>query len=103
MVPTDAGTLLIVGWTFFFLMVVLKLPIVALLYIVWWAIRSEPGLDAGDDRDGGIGRPDPPRPRPNVGPTRPRGPHGEPSPSSPPRSRPARPRTGRPVPRERAS
>lgn len=77
------------GWTFFFLMVVLKLPIIALLGIVWWAIRATPDAQA-DDENGGTKRPDDPRPRPGRGP-RPRGPHGEPSPPSPPRSRPAAP------------
>lgn len=91
------------GWTFFFLMVVLKLPIVALLYIVWWAIRSTPETEAGGDQDGGTKRPNDPRPRPSTGPRRPRGPHGEPSPPSPPRARPARPATARPAPRGRAS
>jgi len=31
-----------VGWTFVYLMVFLKLPILALLGIVWWAIRQTP-------------------------------------------------------------
>lgn len=91
------------GWTFFFLMVVLKLPIVALLYIVWWAIRSAPETEAGEDHDGGTSRPSGPRPAPKTGPARPRGPHGEPSPPSPPRSRPPRPATARPAPRGRTS
>ena len=30
------------GWTFVYLMVFLKLPILALLGIVWWAIRQTP-------------------------------------------------------------
>jgi len=74
-----------VTWTFIWLMVVLKLPIAALLYIVWWAIRAEPDPAAGED-DGGI-RPDPERgPRP---PRRPRrGPrHAVPVPAAPPRVR----------------
>lgn len=91
------------GWTFFFLMVVLKLPIIALLWIVWWAIHDTPEADRGGDEDGGSGRPSSPRPRPRTGPTRPRGPHGEPSPPSPLRSRPVRPRTSRPAPPDRAS
>lgn len=91
------------GWTFFFLMVVLKLPIVALLYIVWWAIRNTPDAEAGGDQDGGTPRPNEPHPRPNTGPARPRGPHGEPSPPSPPRTRPPRPAPARPAPRGRTS
>ncbi|UUY05321.1 hypothetical protein LRS13_07310 [Svornostia abyssi] len=74
-------------WTFFFLMVVLKLPVLALLGIVWWAVHATPEPEAGSD-DGGSARPNDPRPnRPGRGP-RPRGPHGEPSPPSPPRTRP---------------
>ena len=30
------------GWTFVYLMLILKIPIAALLWIVWWAIRSAP-------------------------------------------------------------
>jgi hypothetical protein len=92
-----------VGWTFFFLMVVLKLPIVALLYIVWWAIRNAPEPEAGGDQDGGTPRTSDPRPGPKTGPARPRGPHGEPSPPSPPRTRTPRPATTRPAPRRRVS
>jgi hypothetical protein len=72
--------------TFIYMMLVLKLPIAALLYIVWWAIRSTPEVDTGDSGDGGLRRwphgPRPPRaPRPR------RGPHAEPPPPSPPRTR----------------
>jgi len=74
------------GWTFFFLMVVLKIPIVALLYIVWWAIHAEPepALPVNGSGDGGSERlhprpPRPPRPR--------RGPHAEPDPAPPRRVR----------------
>lgn len=35
--------------TFIFLMVVLKLPIFALFYIVWWAVHAEPEPVTGDD------------------------------------------------------
>jgi hypothetical protein len=86
--PPAAGYARCVGWTFFFLLVVLKLPIIALLGIVWWAVRAVPDDEPGED-DGGTKLPDEPRPRPGRGP-RPRGPHGEPAPPSPPRSRPAR-------------
>jgi hypothetical protein len=72
--------------TFIYMMLVLKLPIAALLYIVWWAIRSTPEVDTGDSDDGGLRRwphgPRPPRqPRPR------RGPHAEPPPLPPPRTR----------------
>jgi hypothetical protein len=77
-------------WGFIWLMLVLKIPIAALLYIVWWAVHqdTEPEDDGGTDGEGGTKvhpRPDhrPRRPRP----TRPRGPHGAPPPA------PARTRT----------
>jgi hypothetical protein len=75
-------------WTFLYLMVFLKLPILALLGIVWWAVRQEPRpyeQPRGDD--GGIKRPPHPRrPFPRH-PTPRRGPHGSPAPPSPPRVR----------------
>jgi hypothetical protein len=79
-------------WGIFWLAVVLKIPIVALLYIVWWAIKQEPVEDGGPD-DGGWGnrRHRNPRIRPPRGPRR--GPHAEPPPRPPDRVRVAR---GRP-------
>jgi hypothetical protein len=68
--------------TFIFLMVVLKVPICALLYIVWWAIHAEPDPLPATDEDGGTKRPVGPRPlhphgpRPAVPRPRRRGPHG---------------------------
>ena len=76
------------GWTFLYLMVFLKLPIVALLWIVWWAIHAEPEPAEGRG-DGGIhDRPHPRHPRTPPRP-RPRGrdPHGVPLPPAPPRVR----------------
>jgi hypothetical protein len=77
------------GWTFVWLMVILKIPIAALFYIVWWAIRqSEPDAHA-PDRDGGVKPPH--RPRVPSHPRR-RGPHGAPgSAVAPPRVRSAAP------------
>ena len=76
------------GWTFLYLMVFLKLPILALLGIVWWAVRQEPRPDeqpSGDD--GGIKHPPHPRrPFPRH-PSPRRGPHHAPAPSAPPRVR----------------
>lgn len=79
------------GWTFLYLMVFLKLPIFALLGIVWWAVRQAPephehpsGGDGGSAQPRHPRRPRPPAPR--------RGPHGSPAPSSPPRVRSARAR-----------
>lgn len=89
-------------WTFIYLMFFLKLPIVALLWIVWWAIHAvdeEPVVarddETGNDDDGGIGtieHPRGPKPRPAR-----RGPHPGPPPTAPARSRtpqPSRTRTG---------
>jgi hypothetical protein len=76
-----------VDWTFVYLMLGLKLPIAALLWIVWWAVHQTPeedGIPTGPD-DGGSKRPVHPR-RPF--PRRPRrGPHGDPPLASPPRTR----------------
>ncbi|MGI8730305.1 MAG: hypothetical protein ACR2LK_10015 [Solirubrobacteraceae bacterium] len=83
--------------TFIFLMVVLKLPIFALLYIVWWAIHSPVEPEAASDDDGGTKTPPEPRPRhpryprhrrPRL-PRNPRrgGPHGAPACAPPPRVR----------------
>src|SRR3954453_20460297 len=73
-------------WAFFWLAVVLKIPIFALLYIVWWAIRQsdvepEPADEGGgSDRQGHGPRTRPPRP-PR------RGPHADPAPRPPKRVR----------------
>ncbi len=80
-----------VSATFIFLMVVLKLPIFALLYIVWWAAQP-PDPEAATDEDGGTKRPLSPRPRhPHPRPALPRhprrGPHGAPRVAPPPRVR----------------
>ena len=67
-------------WTFIWLMVLLKIPIVALFLLVRWAVRQTPEPATGED--GGIGpraeplhphHPRSRRPRPPR-----RGPHGEP-------------------------
>jgi hypothetical protein len=74
-------------WAFIYLMLVLMIPIAALLYIVWWAIRSQPETPepSADDTGGSKTRPRHPR-RPF--PRRPRrGPHGDPLPLPPPRTR----------------
>lgn len=81
------------GWTFLYLMVFLKLPIFALLGIVWWAVRQAPEPhEHPSGGDGGSAQPrHPRRPRPHHPAPR-RGPHGSPEPSSPPRVRSARAR-----------
>ncbi|HSD78884.1 MAG TPA: hypothetical protein VLA98_15820 [Solirubrobacteraceae bacterium] len=76
-------------WTFIYLMVGLKLPILALLWIVWRAVHDTPEGFDDDDQDGGGGdggvRRAPPHPRRPFPRLPRRGPHG--SPPSPPRTR----------------
>ena len=77
------------GWAFFFLFVVLKVPVVAAFWLIWWAVRAEPVVtDDGSTDGGGGGRcprhrrgrwPRPPAPR--------RGPHAAASPQPPRRVR----------------
>jgi hypothetical protein len=77
-------------WGFIWLMLVLKIPIAALLYIVWWAVHQDTEDDGGNtDGDGGTkvhphgdGR-KPLGPRP----PRRRGPHDGLAPPAPARTR----------------
>jgi hypothetical protein len=71
-------------WAMFFLFVCLKVPLLALCWLVWWAIHQtdDPATEPGDD--GGSKRPHPREPLPR---TPRRGPHGDPAPASPPRVR----------------
>ncbi|HEY7933118.1 MAG TPA: hypothetical protein VID48_04765 [Solirubrobacteraceae bacterium] len=75
------------AWTFIWLMIILKIPILALFLIVRWAVRQTPEPAQGED--GGIGprsRPRHPRPRLPRNPRR--GPHRHASAlASPPRVR----------------
>jgi hypothetical protein len=73
-------------WPFVWMMVVLKVPLAAALWIIWWALRSEPATDEGssEEDDGGRG-PDHPRPRRPLPPRR--GPHASPPPKAPRRVR----------------
>jgi hypothetical protein len=77
------------AWTFIWLMLILKIPIVGLLLLVRWAVRQEP--EPTSDQDGGIGpkraplHPHHPRARLPRSPRR--GPHGEPALRPPPRMR----------------
>jgi hypothetical protein len=73
------------SWTFLYLMLFLKLPIAGLLWLVWWAIHQDNEEPAGEDDGGSKLRPHHPR-RPFPSTPR-RGPHGTPSPASPPRVR----------------
>ena len=76
-----------------FLFVGLKAPLLALCYLVWWAIKQTP---EDDEQPGGGGgakhRPHAPRPLPR---TPRRGPHGEPPLPAPPRTRPVTARARR--------
>jgi hypothetical protein len=74
------------AWGFVWLMFIIKIPLVSLLYLVWWAIREEPeaAIDPGDG-EGGQRRDRGPRIRPPQPPRR--GPHGDPMPRPPERVR----------------
>ena len=75
------------AWTMLYLFVFLKIPILVLFYIVWWAIKQVPEEWAEEPTggDGGSRRPLHPRERRPRGPRR--GPHAEAAPPSPPRIR----------------
>jgi hypothetical protein len=81
-----------VTWGFLWIMLALKIPLIALIYIVWWAIKQEPEEKTqSSDDDGGIKprrmhprKPFPRHPR--------RGPHGDPAPRPPSRVRSVRAR-----------
>ena len=73
---------------FVWMFVVLKLPIIAALVLIWWAVR-EPEPTAGED-DGGSRRPRDPKPRPRRPRPPRRGPHAAPPPASPARVRTAK-------------
>jgi hypothetical protein len=83
-----------VGWAFVYMMVILKIPVAAALYIVWWSVRAQPeSADEQRSNGGGGGwrHPRPRRPRPPR-----RGPHAEPPPRPPSRVR-ARARVAEPT------
>jgi hypothetical protein len=72
-------------WAFFWLMVVMKIPLLGALAIIWYALKApEPEADRADG-DGGSFRDHGPRIRPPHPPRR--GPHGDPAPRSPARVR----------------
>ena len=73
------------GWAFVYMFVILKIPVAAAIWLVWWAAK-EPETSGDTDSDGGGGRRhDHPRPRPPLPPRR--GPHAEPPPAAPSRVR----------------
>jgi hypothetical protein len=73
------------SWGLFWMIVVLKIPVVALLWLCWWAIRAEPEPAAGDSTGGDGGGGHSPRPRTPRPPRR--GDHAVPAPQAPPRVR----------------
>jgi len=82
------GSLPHVEWGFIWIMLVLKIPLIALLWLVWWAIKNvdEPDADPATG-DGGTKVPHPPRPRRRGRWPRRGGPHGTPVALPPPRVR----------------
>ncbi|MGA2011912.1 MAG: hypothetical protein ABSH51_15510 [Solirubrobacteraceae bacterium] len=73
-------------WGFLWIMVALKIPLGAMIYIVWWAVRQTPEEPTPNDEDGGTKlrhrhprQPFPRHPR--------RGPHGGPATRPPARVR----------------
>ena len=83
------GTVRHVTWGFLWLMFALKIPIVGLLWIVWWAIKAEPEPEQEPKGgDGGTKHPKRPRHPRQPFPRRPRrGPHGDPALPAPMRTR----------------
>jgi hypothetical protein len=77
------------GWTMLYLFVFLKIPILVLFYIVWWAVKQDTN-PANEGGDGGSRREATPypHPHPKLPHTPRRGPHGDPLPLPPPRVRP---------------
>jgi hypothetical protein len=75
-------------WPIFFLLVVLKIPVLGSLWLVWWASKQYDEPEPAAEDDGGFKR----RPKPRLprGPRR-RGPHGGgaalPAPPCPPGGR----------------
>lgn len=61
--PAEAYHRLTMGWAMLYLFVFLKLPIVALCWIVWWAVHQTDDTEDVRD-DGGSKLPRRPHPRP---------------------------------------
>jgi hypothetical protein len=58
-------------WAVIWMALVLKIPIAALLWLVWWAVKDAPEPLAADEDDGGSRRPERPHgPRPTRSPRR---------------------------------
>lgn len=78
-------------WGLLWLMLALKIPLIGLICIVWWAIKQEPDESASREDDGGMKRHPPHAHGPFRRPPR-RGPHGDPAPLPPARIRTVRAR-----------
>ena len=75
-------------WGFLWLMFALKIPIVGLLWIVWWAIHAEPETEQEPEGDDGGTKAAPRATRGSRFPRHPRrGPHGDPALPAPRRTR----------------
>jgi hypothetical protein len=70
------------AWEAIFMLVILKIPIIYLAIVVWWAVRAAPEAPTGGDEAGVLEPPAPcdwsdwqrrRSPRPGRGPGRPRG------------------------------
>jgi hypothetical protein len=69
-------------WELIWLMVIMKIPILYLCWVVWWAVKADPAREEGAAV--AIARPDSPEPGPGWRPRRtrrprPARPHGGPS------------------------
>jgi hypothetical protein len=73
-------------WTMLYLFVGLKIPIFLLGWLVWWAVHQTPEPVEPEGEDGGNKRARPHHPPALPRPPR-RGPHGDPAPLPPPRTR----------------
>jgi hypothetical protein len=68
------------------MLVVLKIPVIALLCLVWWAVKQEPEPAGGENREPLRRDPDHPHRPHRPSPPR-RGPHADPQPTPPRRVR----------------
>ena len=75
------------AWGIVWLALIIKIPLFALLYLVWWAIKDPPVVEAADDGGGSPDRDPRPHPRGRPPPPPRRGPHGLPEPAAPARVR----------------
>jgi hypothetical protein len=69
------------------MMVVLKLPILALFGIVWWAVKQTPEAAEDGSDNGGLSKALTPHPRGPLPRSPRRGPHGDPAVPAPSRMR----------------